>query len=598
MSGPSATVRAAGPAPERARASRARASRARASRARASEAVSGRGAGLRARHPGISLALILTVAFMVVLDFSIVNVALASIERELHVGAVAVQWVITGYAVTFGGLLVLGGRLADLYGRRRMFVAGLLLFSAGSLGGGMAPDLVALVAARAIQGIGAAIVAPAALSLITTTIPEGPPRTRALGLYGATASVGFVAGLVLGGFLVQFFDWRAVLWVNVPVGLAAAAASPFLLPRTGASRRIRLDVWGAVLMTGMIALAVYAISEGGSLGWLDWQVLGSFALAGLLGVAFVIVERHHVAPLVPMRIFSMGALRNANVLTVLIGAWSAGELLVLPLYLQLVLHYSPLVTGIAIAPQGVMALIAASRGPRLVRRIGPRAFLASAAAAAAAGLGLLGFSLAIHSYALLAVGFVLAGYGTAAAAFGTTVVATHGVAHGEQGLAGGLINMSRQVGAAIGVAIVAAVIGDTASAGARIGPDSLAVAVVAVAAILAVGLALVGFARRTTSAAGEPIAAGAAIAAGEPIEPVAAGALHHAGHTRGFGSRRFAAVVERPYRSAMCRARRVMRLCTAGSAPEEGRGARSGRSGRVVHLDVHSMSPPLRSPIR
>ncbi len=578
MSSTSLTERPAGALPARARVP---------GHARVLEALHERSAALRGRHPGVSLALILTVAFMVVLDFSIVNVALASIERELHVGAVSVQWVITGYAITFGGLLVLGGRLGDLFGRRRMFIAGLLLFSAGSLAGGLAPDLVVLVSARAIQGIGAAIVAPAALSLITTMIPQGPARTRALGLYGATAAIGFVAGLVLGGLLVQFFDWRSVLWVNVPVGLVAAAISPFLLVRTGASKRTRLDVWGAVLVTAVIAFVVYAISEGGSLGWLDPQVLAAFVVAGLLGAAFVAVERRHVAPLVPMRIFSMRALRNANALTVLIGAWSAGELLVLPLYLQLVLHYSPLVAGVAMAPQGVVGLVAASRGPRLVQRIGPRAFLASAALAAAAGLGLLGFSLATHSYVLLVVGFMLAGYGTAAGAFGTTVVATYGVAHGEQGLAGGLINMSRQVGAAIGVAVVAAIIGDTASAGAQVGPDRLAVVVVAATALLAVGLALVGFARHGTEPAG---------AATEP--PGAATALHRAGHTRGFDSRRVAAAVERPYRAAMCQARRVVQLGAGRSVPDEHRTDRAGRTARTTHVDVDAASSsPIRTPM-
>ena len=182
------------------------------------------------RRPDAALALILAVAFMVVLDFSIVNVALAAIERELHSDATAVQWVITAYAITFGGLLVLGGRLGDLWGRRRMFVVGLVLFSLASLAGGLAPALPVLVLARAFQGVGAAIVAPAALSLVTTTVPEGPARTRALGFYGATASIGFVAGLVLGGILVQFLDWRAVLWVNVPIGLAAAMLTPVLVP--------------------------------------------------------------------------------------------------------------------------------------------------------------------------------------------------------------------------------------------------------------------------------------------------------------------------------------------------------------------------------
>jgi len=181
------------------------------------------------RHPRLGLALILVASFMVVLDFSIVNVALSSIEKELGLAASSVQWVVTGYAITFGGLLILGGRAADLFGRRRMLVTGLLIFSAASLAGGLAYDPVLLIAARVVQGGGAALVAPAAFSLITASFDEGPARTRALGMYGATASIGFVSGQVLGGVLVQFTSWRAVFLVNVPVGLLAAMLAPRLL---------------------------------------------------------------------------------------------------------------------------------------------------------------------------------------------------------------------------------------------------------------------------------------------------------------------------------------------------------------------------------
>jgi EmrB/QacA subfamily drug resistance transporter len=445
------------------------------------------------RRPDAALGLILTVAFMVVLDFSIVNVALAAIERELHADATSVQWVITAYAITFGGLLVLGGRMGDLWGRRRMFVLGLVLFSLASLLGGLASDLGTLVAARALQGVGAAIVAPAALSLITTSVPEGSARTRALGYYGATASIGFVAGLVLGGVLVQFFDWRAVLWVNVPIGLVAAMLTPFLVPAPApAARRHRLDVCGALLVTGSVAAAVYGISEGPVSGWVSSRTVGLLLVAILLGGAFVAVERRHPAPLIRLGIARLALLRTANLYTVLLGAWSAGELLVVPLYFQLVLHYSALLTGIAIAPQGVAGFLGATRGPRLVRRVGMKAFLVVAGIAATSGLLLLGIALASHSYLLLVTGLVLAGYGTSTGAFGATVAATQGVVDGEQGLAGGLINMSRQVGAALGVAVAAAVIGTGATSGASLAPDRSALLVTAAAAALAVVLALRG----------------------------------------------------------------------------------------------------------
>lgn len=213
------------------------------------------------RRRSLGLGLILVASFMVVLDFSIVNVALPSIEGELGLAASSVQWVITGYAITFGGLLILGGRAADLFGRRRMFVAGLLVFSAASLAGGLAQDLTLLVASRAVQGAGAALVAPAALSLITTGFAEGRELTRALGIYGATASVGFVAGQVLGGILVQFTSWRAVFLVNVPFGLLAALLAPKLLaksPRLPVTRG--LDVGGAVFITAAVAFLVFAVA--------------------------------------------------------------------------------------------------------------------------------------------------------------------------------------------------------------------------------------------------------------------------------------------------------------------------------------------------
>jgi len=449
------------------------------------------------RRPGTALALILTASFMVVLDFSIVNVALAAIERELHTDATTVQWVITAYAITFGGLLVLGGRMGDLWGRRRMFVVGLLLFSLASLAGGLAGDLATLVVARAFQGIGAAIVAPAALSLITTSVPDGPARTRALGYYGATASVGFVSGLVLGGLLVQVFDWRAVLWVNVPIGLLAALLTPVLIPAsTSADSRPRLDLAGGLLVTGAVASAVYGISEGPVYGWLSWHVVGGLVAAIAFAGGFIAVEKHHSSPLVRLGILRNRSLWVANVYTVMIGAWSAGEVLVVPLYLQLVLHFSPLVTGLALAPQGIAGFVGASRGPRIVRRVGLKTFLVLSGVSAGVGLALLGLVLVSRSYPLLVLGLLLTGYGTASSAFGSTVAATRGVADDEQGLAGGLVNMSRQVGAAVGVAVAAAVIGAGATSGGAIAPDRSAVLVTATAAALATVLALRGFSGR------------------------------------------------------------------------------------------------------
>ncbi len=443
-----------------------------------------------AGHRGAALALMLAASFMVILDFGVVNIALASIERDLHAGAATAQWVITAYAITFGGFLVLGGRLGDLFGRRHMFAVGLVLFSIASLAGGLSTTVVVLIAARAFQGLGAAVIAPTALSLITTTFPEGPARTRALSFYGATAAIGFVAGLVLGGLLVQFLDWRAVLWVNVPVGLVAAACAPLLLtepPRPAGA--LRLDLSGAVLVTAGIAAVVYGVSRGPVSGWSAPSTAAGFLAAAALLLGFVVVERRHPSPLVRIGILRLASLRTANVIMVLLGAWTAGELLVMPLYLQLVLHYSPLATGLAILPQGIVGFVAVIGGLELSRRVGLGRLLVLSVASAGLGLAMLGVFAGTRSYPLLAVAFAFTGLGNAICAFVTTVAATQGVADTEQGLASGLVNMSRQLGAAVGVAVVAAIVGSGASSGQAMGSDRMAMLAVAAAAAAAAALA-------------------------------------------------------------------------------------------------------------
>jgi EmrB/QacA subfamily drug resistance transporter len=411
-----------------------------------------------ARHRSLGLALILVASFMVVLDFSIVNVALPSIEGELGLAASAAQWVITGYAITFGGLLILGGRAADLFGRRRMFVTGLIVFSAASLAGGLANDLTLLIASRAVQGAGAALVAPAALSLITTGFAEGRQRTRALGMYGATASVGFVAGQVLGGVLVQFTSWRAVFLVNVPLGLLAALLAPKLLAK---SRRppVRrgLDVGGAVFITAAIAFLVFAVSQANVLGWVSPAILAALALSVTSAAAFVLVERGHRDPLVPAELIRLPSLRTASTLNLLLGLWNAGEMLVLSLYLQQVLADSPLVTGLAIAPQGVIGFTAGAFGARFGARIGIRRMLVLSTASATAGFLVLTQLPAGGSYSPVLAAVMLVGFGTAGTAFGTMVTATGGVAEDDQGVVGGVINTSRQIGAALGAALLPAV---------------------------------------------------------------------------------------------------------------------------------------------
>jgi len=442
---------------------------------------------------------------MVVLDFSIVNVALPSIERELHMAPDAVQWIVTGYAISFGGLLILGGRAADLLGRRRMFVAGLIAFSLASLAGGLAKDPMLLIAARVVQGAGAAIVAPAALSLITTGFPEGPERTRAIGLYGSVASVGFVSGQVLGGVLVQFTSWRAVFLVNVPVGLIAAALSPSILgpvktaAKTGAkaattaaakvavarTRLRRLDLRGALLITVAVTLVVFAVSQGVVLGWTSPLVIGAAVIAIVAAAVFAKAETRHPDPLIRLSLLHRKGLREGTTLTFLLGLWNGGEMLVLSLYLQQVLHESPLFTGLVIAPQGVVGFMMGMLGPRLAGRIGIRRLLVVTAAASAIGFGVL-THLPATGYSPILFVVTLIGFGTAGTAMGSTVLASRGMADADQGLVGGMINTSRQIGAAVGAALLPAV-AQGVSGG--VAGDRAAMLTAAVAALAATAVA-------------------------------------------------------------------------------------------------------------
>ena len=431
---------------------------------------------------------------MVVLDFSIVNVALPSIERELHMPADAVQWIVTGYAISFGGLLILGGRAADLLGRRRMFVIGLVAFAIASLAGGLAQDPVLLIAARVVQGAGAAIVAPAALSLITTGFPEGAERTRAIGLYGAVSSVGFVSGQVLGGVLVQFTSWRAVFLVNVPVGLIAAALSPAVLghrdPAATARKRIRLDVRGALLITGAVTLVVLAVSQGVVLGWTSPLVIAAVVVAAAATAVFMRAETRHPEPLIRPSLLHRKGLRDGTTLAFLLGLWNGGELLVLSLYLQQVLHEPPLLTGLIIAPQGVVGFAAGVIGPRLAGKIGVRRLLVLTAACAAAGFLVL-TQLPAAGYSPVLFVVTLIGFGTAGTALGSTVLASRGMADADQGLVGGMINTSRQIGAAVGAALLPAVAVSVSGGmqGGRVSGDRAAMFAAALAALAATAVA-------------------------------------------------------------------------------------------------------------
>jgi EmrB/QacA subfamily drug resistance transporter len=432
---------------------------------------------------------------MVVLDFSIVNVALPSIERELGLTMAVAQWVVTGYAIAFGGLLILGGRAADLLGRRRMFIAGLVVFSFASLAGGLARDPVLLIASRVVQGAGAAVVAPAALSLITTSFPEGPRRARAIGLYGSISAVGFVSGQVLGGVLIEWTSWRSVFLVNVPVGLIAAVlaprivgASPAAVRETGARTWRHLDGRGALLITGAVALVVFGVSQGNVLGWTSPPVLAALGAAIAAAVAFITAESRHPEPLIRPRLLLRPGLRNGAMLAFLLGLWNGGEMLVLSLYLQEALHFSPLATGLVIAPQGVAGFTTGLLGPRLAGKVGVRRMLVITGAAAAAGFIAL-TRLPAGGYSPVLTVVILVGFGTAGTAFGSLVIASRGMADGDQGLVGGVINTSRQIGAAVGAALLPAVAESVRGGVAGVSGDRFAMLAAAVAALAATAVA-------------------------------------------------------------------------------------------------------------
>jgi len=415
----------------------------------------------------LALALMVAAQFMTILDSSIVNVALPTIQHELGFSRIGVQAVVTAYNTAFGGALILGGRIADLLGRRRVFVAGMAAFAATSLVCGLAGNAASLVAARALQGLAAAVVAPAALSLLTTTFPEGPRRNRALSVFGVATVLGFVGGLLLGGALVGWLGWRSVFLVNVPVGAAVAALAPRLLA-AAPPRRVPLDVSGAALVTAAMALIVLAPTRGAALGWTSPQCW--LPLLGALGLlaAFVRVERRSPAPLVRLEVLRGAPLRVGNAVTFTLGAANGAVHLLFSMYLQQVLGYTPLQAGLAAAPMGVASLVAGLLAGRLAGRVGLRATIATATAAAALCIWLLASATAVDQrYPVLLPIIVPLSVAFIVTSVSATIAATTGVADAEQGLAGGLRQTSFQLGIAIGVALLLSIAAGGAGAATR-----------------------------------------------------------------------------------------------------------------------------------
>ncbi len=406
-----------------------------------------------------ALALVCGAQFMVVLDASIVNVALPTIGEELAFSQENLSWVINAYVLTFGGFLLLGGRLADLLGRRRLFIIGLLVFSLASLAGGFAANDVQLVVARAIQGLGAAIVSPAALSIVTTTFREGSERNKALGAWGAVAGSGGAVGVLLGGVLTDGLGWEWVLWVNVPIGLIAAWLAPRVIAesRMETDRRF-FDVPGAVTVTAGLSLLVYAIVDAEQSGWGSTKTIALLAIAAALIGAFVAIESRAKAPLVPFRIFRLRTLTGSNIVALLLGAALFSMFFLTTLYMQQVLGYSAIKTGLSYIPLSFGIIISAGVSSQIASRIGFRPVLIGGMVLTTIGLFWWSQISADGSYVSDVLGpSVIVALGLGFSFVPVTIGAVAGVAERESGLASGLINTSQQIGGALGLAILATI---------------------------------------------------------------------------------------------------------------------------------------------
>jgi EmrB/QacA subfamily drug resistance transporter len=405
-----------------------------------------------------ALALVCVAFFMTVLDVSIVNVALPSIKRSLDVSDVTLQWVLVAYTITFGGFLLLGGRAADLLGRRRMFMVGMLLFSVASLVCGLANSIGVLIAARTVQGLGAAIVSPATLAIITTTFEEGAERNKALGIWGAMGGSGAAAGVLFGGILTKYLGWEWIFFVNVPVGAIVLSLTRPVVRESRAEGIRGFDAGGAVTVTGGLALLVYAISKAPDVGWATGRTIGLLIGAGVLLLAFAAIETRHRQPLVPFRIFRTKTLAGANVAGFLLGAVIFANFFVLTLYVQQVLGWGALKTGVTFLATAGTTIPVAGLAQALVTRIGVRPVL-TVGLALIAGAMFFYAQVPVHaSYAAdLLPGYLMMGFGLAFSFIPVSIAALAGVQHHESGLASGLINTSQQIGGALGVAIASTV---------------------------------------------------------------------------------------------------------------------------------------------
>ena len=400
-----------------------------------------------------ALALVVAAQFMVVLDMSIVNVALATIKDDLRFSEESLQWVVSAYAITFGGFLLLGGRLADLLGRRRVFVAGIAVFTISSALAGLAWSSTSLVAFRGLQGIGGALFAPAGLSLLMTIFREGRERNLALGIWGAASGSGAAVGVLLGGVLTSYLSWPWIFYLNVPVGLALVVLAPRRLPESRGDGQRHFDLAGATSVTASLMLLVYGLTRATQNGWGSGSTIALLGVSALLAAAFVLVERRAAHPLLPFQVFRGNTLAVGTLITCVISGIAFSQFFLLTLYLQQVLHYSAARAGLAFAAIAVTVAVTSNVAQGLVTRFGPRRVLAVGLLSAAASQALL-VRLPVHAHYVtdLLPSFILSGIGIGVSFVAVTIAALAGVAPAQSGIASGLVNTSRQVGGAVGLA--------------------------------------------------------------------------------------------------------------------------------------------------
>ena len=409
----------------------------------------------------IALVLLCATQFMLIIDVSIVNVALPTIKTDLDFTNSSLQWVASAYALTFGGFLLLGGRCADLLGRRRLFMAGLALFVVASLACGFANTDNLLIAARAVQGLGGAMIAPAALSILSTTFAEGSERNKALAVWGAVSGAGGAVGVLMGGILTEYVGWEWVFFVNIPIGAAAIALAPRLLQESRVEDAIRsFDVIGAILVTASLSLLVYTVVKTDEYHWFSGRTLGFFAISAVLMVLFLVNERRTANPLLPLSIFRLPTIVGANVVGFMLGAAIFAMFFLLALYMQTPqgLGYSAIRSGLGYLLVACTIIVSAGASQALVGRFGVRNVLIAGMVLLIIGL-LFFTSVTPHGTYLgdLAPGFVIAGIGLGFAFIPVTIAALMGISDDESGLASGLINTSQQIGGAVGVALLATV---------------------------------------------------------------------------------------------------------------------------------------------